>query len=182
MQVTRAPSAFKNPPQRLRKSHPEPPARPEPVDRVELASFPESWVGNWKGELHIVGVAGSQTVPMALDIQPKGPDRYTWEIRYGNQPARPYELVPVRPEAGHWVIDENNGILIDSFHLGDEFVSQFEINQVRISTRHKLDGEVLKVELDSFTRAPLRRSGSQPNLVDAFAGQTIQRAELRRET
>lgn len=153
----------------------------EPQDQVELGSFPRSWVGDWQGSLHIQGGSNDgEVVPMKLSIAPRGPECYSWTIQYGDQPARPYELQTIDAASGHYLVDEKNGILIDSFLSGDSLVSQFEVNSKRITARYRQTGERLVVEMETFSSQPLRRSGAGNFLVDAFALESIQRAELVR--
>ncbi|MCA9790355.1 MAG: hypothetical protein KC910_01115 [Candidatus Eremiobacteraeota bacterium] len=154
-----------------------------PQDEVQVATFPKAWVGNWQGSLHIQGGANDGAiVPMRLSIAPKGPDRYSWTIQYGDQPPRPYELLTVDSASGHYVVDEKNGILIDSFLVGDSLVSQFEVGSNRITARYRQSGDQLSVEMDTFSSQPLRRSGAGNFTVDAFALESIQRANLAKSS
>lgn len=160
--------------------------KPEVVaDRVELSGdFPKNWVGNWAGELHINGGPNDgQRLPMSLNIAPKGADVYRWEIKYGDQPTRPYELVR---QGDHWAVDEKNSIVIDSYLSGDVFISQFEVAQTRVTARYQLKaGEngdpQLQLEMQNFTRAPVSRSGGGRFVVDSFALQSLHQATLKRE-
>jgi hypothetical protein len=64
----------------------------------QTPSFPESWTGNWKGELtwYKTGNNEPQQVSMELRIQPTDiSGKFTWQIIYGSATIdnRPYILV-----------------------------------------------------------------------------------------
>lgn len=163
---------------------PPPQASATPSDEVSLGaekSFPKQWIGNWHGELHVHGRNGTTKMPMSLNIQPKGPDSYTWHIKYGDQPTRPYELVERDGATGHWAVDEKNGIVIESFEAGDVFTSQFEVNRVRVTSRYELKDGRLHMEMQTFGRQPMTRTGTGQFEVDSFEHYGMQRAELERD-
>lgn len=138
-------------------------------------SFPDAWVGSWQGELE---VSSGEKLGMELDIaRIPGTPRYTWTIRYQGQPARPYELAPVDPKLGHYVVDEKNGIIIDSFYQDGTLFSQFEVGSSRVSTRYELEDGKLTVEMPLFGRHPMREGAHG---VRVFPFVNVQRAVLTR--
>lgn len=83
----------------------------------------KQFLGNWKGKLQWM-VAGkpTQEFTMRLRIQPSDTvGQYTWQIIYGddNKDNRPYLLKPVDTAKGHWVVDERDGIVLDSYFHGN---------------------------------------------------------------
>ncbi len=94
-------------------------------------SFPESWEGNYKGELQILGVDSVQMkFIMKLDIIKKTDSIYQWKIIYdakGKEDIRDYELVLVDREKGIYKIDEKNTIMIDSYYRMGIFTNFFEV-------------------------------------------------------
>lgn len=162
---------------------------PSPTPKLEAIrtnqsaeqTFPDSWVGTWRGKLNIVGGSyDGQVVDMSLQIAPL-PDtpRYTWTIRYGEEPARQYELLPVDAAQGHWVVDEKNGILIDSYLMDGVFLSQFDVYTNRVTARYEEKDGDLEVEMHTFSREPVRRSGPDGD-VAAFDLRSLHRARLKR--
>jgi hypothetical protein len=91
-------------------------------------SFPGSWAGNWKGELnwYKTGTAEPKKVNMELRIRaihtPGSADTWTWQIIYGSETEdnRPYKLVQKDTTGIHWVIDEDNGIVLDQYWVGNK--------------------------------------------------------------
>lgn len=113
---------------------PEPRPEPPPARVPAAAALPEHWVGRWSGP-------STSTAPgrpplkfsMGLDIAPDGPGQWTWTITYdGAQGAqvRRYHLRSSGDDPGRFVIDENNGIVLQAtlidgslycpFSLGDQ--------------------------------------------------------------
>lgn len=148
-------------------------------------SFPQSWQGTWSGIMHDRTIQGkSQTVPMTLRIQPlsEKPWRYTWQITYGTgkkKLVRNYELVAKNSSAGHFAIDEKNGILIDAWWLGDKLYSQFKFDNNLLSIQYQLHGNWLEYELVVYQPLTLQTEGSRPKTaVDSYQLQGVQSAEL----
>ena len=92
----------------------------------QSATFPQSWTGNWKGELlwYKTGKADPQKVNMELRIHPADSiNSWSWQIIYGSEMEdnRPYKLICKDTSKVHWVIDENNGIVLDQYWVADKF-------------------------------------------------------------
>ncbi len=153
-----------------------PPTRAQLLKAV-ASPFPQGWVGRWVGEMSVTGVPGTDKVGVELDIQPRGQGKYSWSLRYQGQPERPYELLPVDPSRGHYLVDEKNGILIDSYYQDGVLISQFEVGRNRITARYELEGDQLKLEMQSFGKKPVRESAHG---VSAFPLGSLQRATLRK--
>lgn len=185
--VSSAPSLARLPLQASPERSPDrfvPSSAPEfvPPTRAQLlkavaSPFPQGWVGRWVGEMSVTGVPGTDKVGVELDIQPREQGKYSWSLRYQGQPERPYELVPVDPSRGHYLVDEKNGILIDSYYQDGVLTSQFEVGRNRITARYELEGDELKLEMQSFGKEPVRESAHG---VKAFPLGSLQRATLRK--
>lgn len=125
--------------------------------------FPAAFNGYWKGHLDWM-VAGkpTQTIPMQLWVEPADtPGQFTWLILYGDQStdSRPYLLKPVDPAKGHWVIDERNGILLDSYLLGNTLQGAFTVQNNTIIDRYSLQGDSLHVSFLMIRLQDKNRSG-----------------------
>lgn len=95
-------------------------------------TFPDDWMGYWEGDLSIYTKNGlSQTIPMALDNRPTDTlGLYHWAIIYGEDTIkgrRDYYLEEKDPSIGHYITDERNSILINSYHRGNTLASAFEV-------------------------------------------------------
>lgn len=150
--------------------------------------FPQSWVGNWKGEMHWFknGAKEPQKVPMQLRIgEGDSSGTYHWQILYGEAGAdnRPYLLKAVNAAAGHWVIDERNGIILDQYWLANRLCGAFTVQNSSILNSYWLEGEQLHVEFYSLSAKPVRSSGEgteESPKVDSYRAGSYQKAVLHR--
>ncbi|MBT9546396.1 MAG: hypothetical protein IV090_13490 [Candidatus Sericytochromatia bacterium] len=151
--------------------------------------FPEDWQGVWRGNCSNTGPGGKQTyapVQMNLTILPQTNQRWQWKIEYisGEKQVRDYLLKPVDAAKGHWLIDENNGILLDNFSInGGLILEAFTVGPTLIHGRHqRLDGNLLKVELTSYSLQGDRKSGAEPYPVSSLKLMSLQDCDLKRST
>ncbi len=130
-------------------------------------TFPADWIGTWSGILNIYNAKGlADTVAMSLEIYPidtSTTGRYTFGIVYGSKEKdwRPYELAPLSPERGLWLVDEKNSILIESFLLGPKFMSWFTVMGSRVMCTYERQGpsEIL-FEVYSGMEKPISTTGN----------------------
>lgn len=127
----------------------------------------------------------SQTVPITLRIQPisNNPMRYTWQTTYGpeaNKLVRNYELVVKDRGAGHFVIDEKDGTLIDAWWLGNKLYSQFRVENRLISTQCERQSNRLHYELVTYEplSSPQAEGSQQKVPFESYQIQVVQSAEL----
>lgn len=128
-------------------------------------SFPDSWVGNYAGELEIYGKDEIRMKAlMKLEIQPKTDSVYTWHLIYemnGVEDRRMYELKVIDKEKGHYLIDEKNTILIDGYYYLNRFSSMFEVMGSYIITAYTKEEDALIFEIIAGTAKNPRVSGNQ---------------------
>ncbi len=125
--------------------------------------FPQSFAGKWKGSLTWY-VAGKkpQQFTMRLNIQlTDTPNVYTWQIIYGDkeQDNRPYLLKPVDTAKGHWVVDERDGILLDSYVHGNSLHGAFTVSGNTIIDNYALVNDKMEVEFFTVKLEEKSRSG-----------------------
>ena len=154
-----------------------------PTDAPAHPGLPADWHGRWTGTLKITSAAGeAKETPMEMVIEPlAGSKNYRWKIVYGKGPARDYELVP-QEKAGHFVIDEKNGLLIDAWLVGSTVHSFFQVGDNLIPVRYERAGDVLRFSLTmSTTKDPrtTKLTGGEVE-VKAFKLQTVHVAELKK--
>jgi hypothetical protein len=126
-------------------------------------TFPKSFIGNWKGKLQWM-VAGkpTQIFTMQLRIQPTDTvNQFNWQIIYGDDSKdnRPYILKPADAGKGHWVIDENNGIVLDSYVHGNAVHGAFTVQDNTIVDNYKVENGRMYVEFFSIKLAGKKQSG-----------------------
>ncbi len=149
-------------------------------------SFPQSFIGKWKGTLtwYIPGKT-PQKFTMRLNIQVADSGRYTWQIIYGDDQKdnRPYLLVPVDTVNGHWVIDERNSIILDSYWIGNRFIGAFTVQNSTIVDQYRLEPNGLHVEFITYAAKPLTTTGGTSNdipPVDSYQVRSIQSGVLKK--
>lgn len=155
---------------------------------AQKEGFPQSWEGNWKGELNWYknGAAKPQKVNMELRIHPADSARtWTWQLIYGSvtEDNRPYLLMPKDSTGVHWAVDEQNGIILDQYWLGDNFSGAFTVMNSTIVNNYRLEKGKMRVEFFSYAAKPVATTGKgteeSPN-VDSYRIGSYQKAILER--
>lgn len=159
--------------------------------RQDSLEFPASWEGEWAGTLQIYNAKGlAQELPMELHILPTDSAWHTYRIIYGEDKVaglRDYQLKPLRPELGIYMIDEQNTIAMEANYIGGALYSRFEVmGSLLLSTAYLVDEGELHYEIISGKHESVRASGGQsyegediPE-VNAFPVQVRQVARLQR--
>lgn len=128
-------------------------------------TFPAAWAGMWEGTLEIYNAKGlAQTLPMELHILPiEDSDKYTWKIIYGEDKeagARPYIIQAINAQYGHYQVDEQNTILLDSYFLGGKLFERFEVmGSLLLTTTELRNPDLLVWEIISGPLDPLAVTG-----------------------
>jgi hypothetical protein len=149
-------------------------------------SFPQSFIGKWKGTLTWT-VAGKvpQTFAMRLNILPADSGQYSWQIIYGDDEKdnRPYTLKAVDTAKGHWVVDENNSIILDSYWIGNRFTGAFSVQNSTIVDQYWLETDGLHAEFITYTTKPIATTGGTSAdipPVDSYQIKSVQRGVLKK--
>ncbi len=154
---------------------------------AQQLSFPQSFVGNWKGTLTWNRAEKApQQFTMRLNIQPVDSGRYIWQIIYGDEQKdnRPYILMPVDIAKGHWQIDERNTIVLDGYFIGNSFTSVFAVSGSTIVSKYELTADGLLVSFTTYTTKPITTTGGTSNEippVDSYQVKSLQQGLLKRE-
>jgi len=130
-------------------------------------SFPESWLGNYKGDLHIYGVDSiKMNIKMGLDIVKTSKDSiFDWTITYkmkDKKDVRAYSLIVIDSQKGIYQIDEKNSIVIDGYlHNDNVFTSFFKVmTNYIIATYTKNEDGTLTFEIISSKSIPVSTTGN----------------------
>lgn len=131
---------------------------------MDSLDFPTSWEGDWRGDLVIYNVKGlAQKIPMQLKIHQENDSLYRWTIIYGEDEVkgtRDYLLKIVDQTIGHYQVDEQNTIYLDSYLLGEKLISTFEVGGTYlISSTIMIDGE-LHYEIIAGPTSKTTKSGN----------------------
>ena len=149
--------------------------------------FPKCFIGNWKGKLQWM-IAGkpTQTFTMQLRIQSTdAANQFTWQIIYGddNKDNRPYILKPLDTAKGYWIIDENNGIVLDSYVHGNTVHGAFTVQGNTIVDNYTIENGKMKVEFFSIKLGDKKQSGKgteESPFVDSYRISSYQIGVLTR--
>ena len=147
----------------------------------------QSFIGHWEGTLQWfqTGKKDPQVVKMQLIIRPTdSADVYTWQIIYGSkgEDNRPYLLKPVDTAKGHWQIDEQNGIVLDQYLIGNRITSAFTVQSNTILNSYWRQDNNLVAEFYSMTAKPVATTGAgtdESPRVDSYGTRSYQRALLK---
>ena len=133
------------------------------IHAQQVKEFPESFVGTWKGKLQwMVAGRSVQEFTMKLKVQPAdSAGQYSWHMSYGddNKDSRPYLLKPVDIKNGHWVIDEKDGIILDSYVHGNSIHGAFTVLGKTIVDNYRIENNRMFVEFFSINLAEKFTSG-----------------------
>jgi hypothetical protein len=151
------------------------------------AVFPKCFIGNWKGQLQwMVNGKPTQTFTMQLRIQSTDSvNQYSWQIIYGdeNKDNRPYILKPVDTTKGHWIVDENDGIILDSYVHGNAIHGAFTVQGNTIVDNYKVENDKMYVEFFSIKLGDKKQSGKGTGdtpFVDSYKISSYQTGVLTR--
>ncbi|WP_420459018.1 hypothetical protein [Neolewinella sp.] len=129
-------------------------------------TFPDDWYGSWRGDLAIWR-AGQQvdTVPMEFELSLADTGGINYIIRYlpEGRPVdeRSYLLQSVDSTAGHYVIDERNGILLDEYLVDNCLYSRFDVMGSDLLARICYTAQdTLEYEITGGPVGPIRESGA----------------------
>jgi hypothetical protein len=118
--------------------------------KIVNKAFPQNFVGHWKGTLQWYSKGKfKQSFTMQLIIKPiDSTNNYTWQIIYGDDKKdnRPYILKSIDTATGHWIVDENDGIKIDTYIFGNTATSTFTVNNTTIVDTYIVNGNNMDVQ------------------------------------
>ncbi len=147
------------------------------------------FIGNWQGAMTWSPNNGKppQNVEVLLSIQPikDSVNQYTWNITYGTNKAdvRPYILKKIDTIANHWVIDENNGIVLDSYMLQGRLIGAFTIGGVTLVDNYWIENNNLHFEFITFPKMAQGTTGKgteEVPIVDVYRIGSYQKAVLKK--
>ncbi len=102
------------------------------------SSFPDAYFGIYSGELVIHSEKGIKYYPMEFHLLPTDSiGAYNYMIVYGkdeNRQERKYTLKEIDKSKGNYMLDENNGILLDCKVIGNKMYFLFEVMDSFLTT------------------------------------------------
>ncbi|MFM2269032.1 MAG: hypothetical protein RL757_2473, partial [Bacteroidota bacterium] len=135
-------------------------------DSVRKDSFPLAWVGNWAGTLEITNAKGiAQRVPMELIIEKTdSSQRFRWAIVYGEDKKtglRDYYLDIIDPKKGLYIVDEGNGIRLESYLLGNKLMASYVVEGNAMTVTEEKNGDQIVFEIVFWKDKPVSETGGK---------------------
>ncbi len=135
--------------------------------KAQQPVFPAAWVGTWKGQLETASTnpnaPGLGTVDVVMEIAPiSGTKDYTWKTTYNGAIGtivKDYKLL-ADSVVNHYKLDEGDGIILDSYWLGNKLFSVFEVGDMTFFSYYEMQGKKLVSEISFGPSKPVRTSGS----------------------
>jgi len=113
--------------------------------------FPQHYYGVYKGDLNIINSKGTQTIGMEFHLQPTDSiGKYKYTIVYimnGKRQQRNYNLITKDANKGEYIVDENNGILLDAKQVDNTLYSMFEVQNNLITTTERFYKDAMDFEI-----------------------------------
>lgn len=110
-------------------------------------NFPEDFLGIYKGKLEIVSANGKKEIDMEFHFTKTDTiGTYKYVLVYNNEP-RNYFLIEKDKTKGQYIIDENNGIILQASVFDNGIFSMFEVNGSLITTTEKFYDNYMDFEI-----------------------------------
>ena len=160
----------------------------------KTTDFPESWLGIWKGKMEIITPKGvKQSLTMELHITEREKQKedtarvWNWTIVYrinkDSADIRNYTLIEKDKEKGHYLMDEQNDILLDCYYIGGVFWSAFEVQDTKLLSIDRKEGKTLISEIMYGPAEPVQTTGGTSEEippVKSYGIKGVQRAVMRK--
>lgn len=147
-------------------------------------TFPNNFLGIYKGDLIINSAKGTQKIPMEFHLKKTdSTHKFDYVLIYKGAP-RNYTLVLKDIEKGLFEVDENNGIILPTKYANNTLYSFFEVQGNFLSTRFEFKKDTLNFEiLFTATKNKVTTGGTSKEIPEVFGFpiSTIQKAVLIKE-
>jgi hypothetical protein len=150
--------------------------------------FPDDFFGIYTGELEISSKKGHQTINMEFHLQPTDSiGRYEYKLVYilgGDRQERDYTLVEQNKATGEYIVDENNGIILDDKVVGNRMYALFEVNGSLLTTfiTFASDHMVFEIVATNIEDKRITFPDEDPaTKVISYPVSTVQRAVLQKQ-
>ncbi|WP_397364462.1 hypothetical protein [Olleya sp. R77988] len=113
--------------------------------------FPDDFLGVYKGDLEITNAKGKQSVGMEFHLTATDlVDVYNYVLVYminGEPSPRNYTLKVKDKSKGEFVIDENNGIILNAKLVDNTLYSVFEVSENLLITTERFFDDKMEFEI-----------------------------------
>lgn len=150
--------------------------------------FPDDYFGIYSGPLEINSNNGIQSIDMEFHLKPTDSiGKYEYKLVYivnGNRQERNYTLIEQNKESGQYIVDENNGIILDDKVVGNKMYALFEVNGTLLTTFISFgkDHMVFEIVATNTKDKRITHPDEDPNTeVISYPVSTVQRAVLQKQ-
>lgn len=116
-----------------------------------VKQFPEDYLGVYKGVLNIDNSKGQQKIDMEFHLKATDSvDVFTYTLVYainGTPSPRNYTLKVVDKAKGEFILDENNGIILDAKYVNNSLISVFEVQGNLLITTERFYDDYMFFEI-----------------------------------
>ncbi|WMX17227.1 MULTISPECIES: hypothetical protein [unclassified Aureispira] len=157
-----------------------------------MAQFPEDWLGKYQGNLELFNAQKGKTMELPMTVIISETDtvnRWRWyskAIFNGKEIIKDYALTrhDSMPK-NHFIMDENNGILLDRILLDDAFYDYFEVGNLGLygitrKVGHNIHFEIASFPLSSKTYSTYKGQDFAVDTVTSFKVINTQKVILKR--
>lgn len=150
-------------------------------------NFPEDYFGIYKGTLLVSAPQGTKEYAMEFHLQATDSlGKYQYTLVYGDgdqRQERPYFLIAKDASKGKYIIDEDNGIILDAQQFDNHLYSLFEVNNNLLNTfiTFKADHMVFEITVASKEQQQTTYATEDQTEVISYPITTRQKAILMKE-
>lgn len=132
--------------------------------QTDSLKFPQDFYGIYRGDLHITNANGKQTIQMEFHLNPTDSiGKYQYMLVYimnGNRQERKYKLLEKDTTKGEYIVDENNGILLDAKLIDNTIFSMFEVQGNILTTTERFYKDSMDFEITFASKTQQTKSGT----------------------
>jgi len=154
----------------------------------KTTQFPTDYLGIYKGDLKIESVRGAKEIGMEFHLNTtEKTDHYQYMLIYifdGKRQERKYTLVTKNATKGQYILDENNGILIDAQLFGNTLYFMFKVEATIITTTLRFYKDDMNFEITASSKDKKNVTGQENKDVSevvSYPITTVQKAHLLKE-
>lgn len=153
--------------------------------QTDSLQFPRDFYGIYKGDLQIVNARGRQTIQMEFHLKKTDSiGKYQYMLVYimnGERQECKYNLLEKDVSKGEYIVDENNGILLDAKLIDNTIYSMFEVQDNILTTTERFYKDAMDFEItvtNKTEKVLTGTKGEDATEVVSFPIFAIQKAHL----
>lgn len=151
-------------------------------------NFPNDFFGIYTGNLEIRSPGGNQSLEMEFHLLPTDTlGKYRYKLVYivkGDRQERSYFLLEKNKEAGEYVVDENNGIILHDKVIDNKMYALFEVGDNLLTTFITFEKTqmIFEIAVTNTTKKQITYANNEEKTeVISYPISTVQRAVLQKQ-